>query len=112
LDIEGINALGSLEEEIMDIMWQKNSATVTQVFKEMLSRSVEDEEPSYPTITTTLVRLVKKGLLRQDRTDVAYRYTVTQNYDEYMNSQLHKVVEAMFDTFGVEAVKSAVNQRG
>jgi predicted transcriptional regulator len=64
-------SLGPLETEIMHILWEFGSATVREVHDRILSDP--DRELAYPSVTTVLHRLAKKGWLmrvKQERSFV------------------------------------------
>jgi len=61
-------ALGSLEFELMEILWSRGESSVRDVVPK-LSRPL-----AYTTIMTTLDRLFKKGLLDRHKSDRAFVY--------------------------------------
>jgi predicted transcriptional regulator len=62
-------ALGSLEFELMEILWSHGESSVRDVVPK-LSRPL-----AYTTIMTTLDRLFKKGLLGRHKSDRAFVYS-------------------------------------
>jgi predicted transcriptional regulator len=62
-------ALGSLELELMEILWSRGESNVRDVVP-MLSRPL-----AYTTVMTTLDRLFKKGLLGRHKSDRAFVYS-------------------------------------
>ena len=63
-----LRLLGPLEERMLDALWKRGSATVREVFEE------DFKDLAYTTVTTTLDRLFKKGLLTRSE-GRAFRYT-------------------------------------
>ena len=63
--------IGSLEADILAIVWEKERATVRDVYEALLKR----RPIAYTTVMTVMNNLVKKHLLTQDRTNIAYLYT-------------------------------------
>ena len=61
-------ALGRLEREVMEIVWQNDAASVRDV-RDRIARAV-----AYTTVMTTLDRLFKKGLLHRERDGRAFVY--------------------------------------
>jgi predicted transcriptional regulator len=61
-------ALGHLEREVMEVVWQTGETTVRQV-RAALPRPV-----AYTTVMTTLDRLFKKGFVVRSRTGRAFLY--------------------------------------
>ena len=62
-------ALGSLEFELMEILWTKGESSVRDVVPK-LTRPL-----AYTTVMTTLDRLFKKGLLDRHKSDRAFVYS-------------------------------------
>lgn len=69
--------LGSLEAQVMDVLWDEGESTVRDVIAHIPS------EPAYTTIATVLSNLVRKGLVVVDRDDHATRYSALLLRDEY-----------------------------
>ena len=63
-------SLGPLEQEILNIIWQRHGATAKQIHQQILSDP--DRELSYPSVTTVLQRLTQKGWLSCDKSDRAF----------------------------------------
>ena len=61
-------ALGNLEREVMDVVWQTDQTTVREV-QAALPRRV-----AYTTVMTTLDRLFKKGFVARSRAGRAFVY--------------------------------------
>lgn len=61
-------ALGNLEREVMEIVWQARAGTVKDV-QSQLPRAV-----AYTTVMTTLDRLFKKGYVNRERVGRAFVY--------------------------------------
>lgn len=62
-------AFGSLEREVMDVLWAAGDLAVREV-QTRLPRDV-----AYTTVMTTLDRLFKKGILSRRRSGRAFRYS-------------------------------------
>jgi predicted transcriptional regulator len=58
-------SLGPLETEILQIVWQLDSATVKDIHDQILSDP--DRELAYTSVTTVLNRLTQKGWLKCDK---------------------------------------------
>jgi predicted transcriptional regulator len=63
--------IGSLEADILAIVWEKERVSVRDVYETLRER----RPIAYTTVMTVMNNLVKKNLLSQDRTDIAYHYT-------------------------------------
>lgn len=69
-------ALGSLERQVMEIVWRQGDFTVRAV-QAQLARPM-----AYTTVMTTLDRLFKKGLVARRRDGRAFVYTAVQSRQE------------------------------
>ena len=69
-------ALGSLERQVMEIVWRQGDFTVRAV-QAQLARPM-----AYTTVMTTLDRLFKKGLVARRRDGRAFVYTAAQSRQE------------------------------
>jgi predicted transcriptional regulator len=69
-------ALGSLEREVMDIVWRAGEVTVRDV-QAKLARAV-----AYTTIMTTLDRLFKKGFVARTTVGRAFVYRASRSREE------------------------------
>jgi predicted transcriptional regulator len=72
-----LEALGSLEGELMERVWLRGETSVRDLHREFASRL------AYTTIMTTLDRLYKKGLLTRRRDGKAYLYEARLTEEEY-----------------------------
>jgi predicted transcriptional regulator len=62
-------ALGTLEREVMDVLWRESDLAVRDV-QERLARPI-----AYTTVMTTLDRLFKKGVLERRQSGRAFLYS-------------------------------------
>jgi predicted transcriptional regulator len=63
-------SLGPLETEILQIVWQLDSATVKDIHDRILSDP--DRELAYTSVTTVLNRLTQKGWLKCDKQERSF----------------------------------------
>jgi len=70
-------ALGTLEFELMEILWSNGQSSVRDVVSK-LSRPL-----AYTTVMTTLDRLFKKGLLDRHKSDRAFVYSPSFSHQEW-----------------------------
>jgi predicted transcriptional regulator len=63
-------SLGPLETEILNIVWELESATVKDIHDRILSDP--DRELAYASVTTILNRLTQKGWLRCDKQERSF----------------------------------------
>jgi predicted transcriptional regulator len=85
-------AFGRLEAEVMNIVWQYESASVRDV-QTRIPRLI-----AYTTVMTTLDRLFKKGLLERVREGRAYRYRSVYSRQEVETAVASGLLRALLDT--------------
>jgi len=83
--------IGSLEADILAVVWQLDSTTVREVYETLRAR----RQIAYTTVMTVMNNLVKKHLLEQDRTAVAYVYTPAIPGREVARTVLDSVVDRL-----------------
>jgi len=79
-------ALGSLELELMEILWSRGESSVRGVVT-LLSRPL-----AYTTVMTTLDRLFKKGLLLRRKSDRAFVYSPVFTREEWERKRAGNLV--------------------
>ena len=79
--------IGSLEADILAIIWESKQATVRDVYEPLR----EQRQIAYTPVMT-----VKKELLTQDRTAIAYVYTPAIPGNEVASTILDSVVQRLF----------------
>ena len=63
--------IGSLEADILAVVWEQEKTTVRAVYETLRERRTI----AYTTVMTVMNNLVKKHLLTQDKSAIAYVYT-------------------------------------
>ena len=84
---------GSLEAEIMPIMWRRGTATVKQVHREI----VDWRDLAYTTVMTTMERLTEKGVLKREKHGLAYIYTLACSREEYAAQAVRQIIDEVLD---------------
>ena len=86
------SGIGSLEADILAIVWESPRETVRDVYE-----TLREQRPiAYTTVMTVMNNLVKKDLLTQDRTSIAYVYTPAIPGNEVASTILDSVVQRLF----------------
>ncbi len=83
--------IGSLEADILAIVWEKQETTVRSVYETLRERRTI----AYTTVMTVMNNLVKKHLLLQDRTAIAYVYRPAIPGREVAQTVLESVVHKL-----------------
>jgi predicted transcriptional regulator len=77
----------------MKIVWQRGTATVRDVYEELLkSRKI-----AYTTVMTMMGILEQKGRLSKTQRDRAYVYSPTEPQGEVVGSMVHDFLRRVFD---------------
>lgn len=85
--------IGSLEADILAVVWDKGETTVRAVYETLRERRTI----AYTTVMTVMNNLVKKHLLAQDRTAIAYVYTPAIPGREVAQTVLESVVHKLIN---------------
>jgi predicted transcriptional regulator len=83
--------IGSLEADILAVVWQQGRTTVREVYETLRER----RKIAYTTVMTVMNNLVKKHLLTQDKSGVAYIYTPAIPGREVARTVLVSVVDRL-----------------
>jgi predicted transcriptional regulator len=87
-----LTGIGSLEADVLAIIWERERVTVRDVYETLLKQRTI----AYTTVMTVMKNLTTKGLLTQDRTATAYAYTPAIPGDEVAGTVLDSVVQHLF----------------
>jgi len=87
-------ALGRLERQVMEVVWQRESVSVRDV-QERMPRRV-----AYTTVMTTMDRLFKKGMLERDRGGRAFRYRAAYTRRDVERAVAASLLRALLDGGG------------
>src|SRR5262252_6071671 len=81
------------ELEIMKIIWTRGTATVRDVYEELLTR----RKIAYTTIMTMMGILEQKGHLNKSSDERAYVYTPAQPQREVVGNMVHDFLKRVFN---------------
>ncbi|MHB0977201.1 MAG: BlaI/MecI/CopY family transcriptional regulator [Candidatus Aquicultorales bacterium] len=96
-------ALGDLEAEIMECMWQCDTASVRDVHVRLSPRSL-----AYTTVMTVMTRLAAKGLLAKEKDGKQYIYKAAVSRGEFEDSIARSLISGMTGSLGAAALASFV----
>ena len=86
------SGIGPLEADILAIIWAAERVTVRDVYETLRTQ----RQIAYTTVMTVMNNLVKKELLAQDRSGIAYLYTPAIPGDEVAGTILDSVVQRLY----------------
>jgi BlaI family transcriptional regulator, penicillinase repressor len=81
------------ELEIMKIVWQRDSATVRDVYEALLER----RKIAYTTVMTMMKILESKGYLKKRRQDRAFVYRPADPKDRVLHRMIREFLDRVFD---------------
>lgn len=100
LDRPGIRAaLGDLEADIMERVWQRPSGqgvTVREIWEELRA----ERSLMYTTIMNTMTRLARKGLLVAERREPAFVYRAALTREAFVDRFVGGALERLLVNFG------------
>src|SRR3989344_5340620 len=83
-----IQSLGSLEEEVMQIIWKEKNVSVRFIFDKIkIKRPI-----AYTTVMTIMSRLHTKGILNRRQQDGAYIYSPAQSKEKFLEKISEKII--------------------
>lgn len=85
--------LTNQELEIMKVVWQRGSATVREVYEELL----QHRKIAYTTVMTMMGILEQKRRLKKEMSDRAYVYRPAEPQDAVVGSMVTDFVKRVFD---------------
>lgn len=94
------NLLGPLEQEVMEVVWELDDATVRDVHDRLAAR----RQIAYTTVMTTMTRLATKGFLRRDTDALAHRYRPAVSRADYAHSTVANVMGWLVERYPEPAV--------
>ena len=92
--------LGPLEGEVMEVMWERDQATVRQVVDLLRER----RGIAYTTVMTIMNNLVAKGLLERNRQGKAHLFKVALSREELWEKASREAVSDVLNRFGDLAI--------
>jgi BlaI family transcriptional regulator, penicillinase repressor len=97
--------LGDRELDVMAVLWQAGSGTVTEV------REVLPADLAYTTVLTILRNLEAKGFVRHEVRGKAHRYFPVVARQQARKSALTRVIDGLFHSSPEEVVTHLVEER-
>jgi predicted transcriptional regulator len=98
--------LGPLEDEIMQVVWDRGEVTVRDVHEALRAR----RPIAYTTVMTTLGRLSDKGLLKRTEDQPAHHYSPLLTREQYARSTVKSVVDWLIGHFPDPAVAYLIDR--
>ena len=98
--------LGGLQAEVMDIFWERESATVREVVDALNKRRVRrrKDELAYTTVLTLVSRLWARELLAREPEGRGFRYRAATTREQLLGKLSDQLIDRLFADFGEIAV--------
>ena len=81
------------ELEILKVIWQRGSATVREVFEDLLKQ----RQIAYTTVLTMMGILEQKGHVTKTPGERAYVYSSTHSEQQVLSSMVREFMDRVFD---------------
>jgi predicted transcriptional regulator len=92
--------LGKLQAAVMEIFWNRDSATVREVADELnKARAL-----AYTTVLTLVSRLFARELLAREPEGRGFRYRATKSREEFLADLSDQLIDRLFADFGAIGV--------
>lgn len=95
------------ELEIMKVVWERENATVRDVYEALL----ENRKIAYTTVMTMMKILETKGYLRRTRQDRAFLYRPTRPKSQVVSGMLREFVDRVFNGAAEPLVVQLVKEK-
>ena len=86
--------LGTAELEVLKALWERRRATVRQVLTQLHEQG---RRVAYTTVLTVLTRLEQKGVVKSDKSGMAYVYRPMLTRATVTKSRLRSLIEQLYD---------------
>ncbi len=86
--------LGTAELEVLKALWERRRATVRQLLNQLHEQG---RRVAYTTVLTVLTRLEQKGVVKSDKSGMAYVYRPTVSRAKITKSRLGSLIEQLYD---------------
>lgn len=93
------------ERQIMDIVYRRSQATVSEVLEEL------PEAPTYSAVRAMLRKLEEKGHLKHDAHGARYVYEATMPREEARDGALERLVRTFFDDSPSKTVAALLDMK-
>ncbi len=101
-----ISSLGPLEQAVMDVLWQRETATVRDIWT-----ALQPTHPTaYTTILTILSRLHEKELVAREKQGKQFSYRSKTDKQQTVQSFIKQTLDQLVDRFGEEAVTAFIDE--
>jgi len=101
--------LGSLESDVMEVVWLKNTEVSV---RDILETLVGTREIAYTTVMTVMGRLAEKGLLTRRKEGNAFLFSPVITREDFTAQLVDNVVDDLLSDFSEAAMASFISRVG
>lgn len=98
--------LGSLEADIMSVVWRAKTAVTV---REVVSTLAKKRQSAYTTIMTVMNRLVTKGVLKRQAEGSHFRYQAVHGADDFAAQHTRTLARQLVNQYGTVALAQFVD---
>lgn len=98
--------LTKAEEQIMQILWEKEKAFVREIIEE-----IEDPKPAYNTVSTIIRILETKGFVGHEEFGKSHRYYPLVSKKDYSRFRMNDMVQNYFGNSAKQVVSFFANNK-
>lgn len=95
-------SLGTLERQVMDIVWKSETCTTRYIFIKLN----KEKKLAYTTVATILARLYTKGLLSRNLSSTGYVYKAKVSKNGFSKHIANDFLKKFIGNFGDSAIAS------
>ena len=88
-----LNTLTPQELEIMKLVWERDTATVRDIYESLLAK----RKIAYTTVMTMMKILETKGYLKKTRQERAFLYRPTRPKNQVIGGMLREFIDRVFN---------------
>lgn len=101
--------LGSLENDVMEVIWLKNTeVSVRDVFETLSST----REIAYTTVMTIMGRLAEKGVLIKRKEGNAFLFSPVITREDFTTQMVDNVIDDLLSDYSEAAIASFISRVG
>lgn len=101
---DAAHVLGTLEERLMDLLWEASGPLCVRAVCERLGGAL-----AYTTVMTTMDRLYKKGLLARERRGQAFEYWPAMGRSDYHQKVVAAAMAPLLETSSAPVLAAFVD---
>ncbi len=103
-----LDDLGTLQRKVMDVLWERQEATVADVREALATRR---KTPAYTTVLSVLQKLTQSGWVTHRSEGRTYVYSPARSQDQARASSVSQLIDRVFRGDPVEAFQTLLSHQ-